>query len=40
MTVGAALLVYAILLGGLGPLAYRRDRWLTRVQGSSMNAFG
>jgi bla regulator protein blaR1 len=31
MTVGAALLVYAVLLGRLGPLAYRRDRWLARA---------
>jgi Zn-dependent protease with chaperone function len=30
MTVGAALLLYAILLGGLGPLVLRHDGWLTR----------
>jgi hypothetical protein len=31
MTVGAALFVYAVLLGTLGPLAYRRDGWLARA---------
>jgi Zn-dependent protease with chaperone function len=31
MTVGAALLIYAAILGFLGPLAYRRDGWLTRA---------
>lgn len=31
MTVGAALLVYAIVLGALGPLASRRDGWLARA---------
>jgi len=31
MTVGAALFVYAILLGTLGPLAYRRAGWLARA---------
>jgi Zn-dependent protease with chaperone function len=31
MTVGAALLVYAALLGALGPLAYRHDGWLVRA---------
>src|SRR6185437_13366222 len=31
MTVGAALFVYAVLLGTLGPLAYRRGGWLARA---------
>lgn len=31
MTVGAALLVYAVVLGALGPLAYRHDGWLARA---------
>jgi Zn-dependent protease with chaperone function len=31
MTVGAALLVYAAILGVLGPLAYRRDGWVARA---------
>ena len=31
MTVGAALLLYAAILGALGPLAHRRDGWLTRA---------
>jgi Zn-dependent protease with chaperone function len=31
MTVGAALLIYAGLLGFLAPLAYRQDGWLTRA---------
>jgi Zn-dependent protease with chaperone function len=31
MTVGAVLLAYAIVLGALGPLAYRRDGWLARA---------
>lgn len=31
MTVGAALLVYAVVLGALGPLVYRREDWLARA---------
>jgi Zn-dependent protease with chaperone function len=31
MTVGAALLAYAAILGALGPLAHRRDGWLARA---------
>jgi Zn-dependent protease with chaperone function len=31
VTVGAALLVYAAILGFLGPLAHRRDGWLARA---------
>jgi hypothetical protein len=31
MTVGAGLLLYAVVLGTLGPLAYRRDGWLSRA---------
>ncbi len=31
MTVGAALLVYAVVLGALGPFAYRHAPWLARA---------
>lgn len=31
MTVGAALLVYAAVLGALGPVLYRHDGWLARA---------
>lgn len=31
MTVGAALLAYAAVLGGLGSVVYRHDGWLTRA---------
>ena len=31
MTVGAALLLYAAILGALGPLAHRHDGWLARA---------